>query len=277
MRSRVANAYLIGLSALAVPGVAGSLYRAVDIGWKPIMTLHVILAATVFAMTLLRRRLPYGFRARYLVSLLVVLGGAGLLSFGLLSSGALFLLSTSILAFLLFGSRAGITVSAGCLLLGIGVYLLTRFGALSYAFDHEAYATALSAWVSAGVGLALMISAIGFGVSSFNRQLLDALRGAERERAELAAMNLALEKEMAARRDAEARLGEAQKLQAVGQLAGGIAHAFNNILGVLLGNLDLAVRRAGDDGQQAILIERAIQAAERGANLTQRLLGFARR
>ena len=79
------------------------------------------------------------------------------------------------------------------------------------------------------------------------------------------------------RRAAEEALRQAQKLEAVGQLTGGIAHDFNNLLAVVLGNLELATKRAPDDARLLALLDNAIQAAQRGAALTQRMLAFARR
>ncbi|HSI39713.1 MAG TPA: PAS domain S-box protein [Xanthobacteraceae bacterium] len=79
------------------------------------------------------------------------------------------------------------------------------------------------------------------------------------------------------RRRAEQALRQAQKLEAVGQLTGGIAHDFNNLLAVILGNLELARKRAPDDARLVRLIDNTVQAAQRGAALTQRMLAFARR
>lgn len=79
------------------------------------------------------------------------------------------------------------------------------------------------------------------------------------------------------RRATEDALRQAQKLEAVGQLTGGIAHDFNNLLAVVLGNLELAAKRAPDDARLRSLLGNAMQAAQRGAALTQRMLAFARR
>jgi signal transduction histidine kinase/ActR/RegA family two-component response regulator len=108
---------------------------------------------------------------------------------------------------------------------------------------------------------------------------------AERAR-ELSETNNRLQVEIAGREKTEAALHQAQKLQAVGQLAGGIAHDFNNMLATVLGNLELMERRvsqAGDgwtqsDGERLLrLIERATGAVTRGGHLTSRLLAFSRR
>jgi PAS domain S-box-containing protein len=75
------------------------------------------------------------------------------------------------------------------------------------------------------------------------------------------------------------QLFQAQKMESLGQLTGGVAHDFNNILAAILGSLELARRRvdAGADSRLALLLDNATQAALRGATLTQRMLSFARR
>lgn len=73
------------------------------------------------------------------------------------------------------------------------------------------------------------------------------------------------------------RLMQTERLSAVGELTGGIAHDFNNLLTVIVGNLDLLVEELEDRPMPARLAEVARTAAERGADLTHRLLAFARR
>ncbi|WP_457584656.1 response regulator [Ensifer canadensis] len=79
------------------------------------------------------------------------------------------------------------------------------------------------------------------------------------------------------REAALAQLFEAQKLDTIGQLTGGVAHDVNNLLMAVLGSLNLLKKRLPGDDKSEGLVENAIQAAERGAALTQRLLAFARR
>jgi PAS domain S-box-containing protein len=79
------------------------------------------------------------------------------------------------------------------------------------------------------------------------------------------------------REHALAQLFEAQKLDTIGQLTGGVAHDFNNLLMAVLASLQLLRKRLPDDQRLLRLIDNALQGAERGAALTQRLLAFARR
>ncbi|WP_332774223.1 hybrid sensor histidine kinase/response regulator [Phenylobacterium sp.] len=81
-----------------------------------------------------------------------------------------------------------------------------------------------------------------------------------------------------AERDAvEAQLRHAQRLEAVGQLTGGVAHDFNNLLTVIIGALDLMQRHPEDAARRERMVEAAQNAARRGERLTQQLLAFSRR
>ena len=95
--------------------------------------------------------------------------------------------------------------------------------------------------------------------------------------AALEAAHRTLLDEVAQRERAEEQLRQSQKMEAIGQLTGGVAHDFNNLLMAVLGNLELLRKHLTDDPKAARLIEGAFQGARRGAALTQRLLAFARR
>lgn len=101
-------------------------------------------------------------------------------------------------------------------------------------------------------------------------------RVAERTR-ELEQAHALVLAEVSQRERAEEQLRQAQKMEAIGQLTGGVAHDFNNLLMAVLGNLELLRKHVGDDPRAARLIDGALQGAQRGASLTQRLLAFARR
>ena len=153
-------------------------------------------------------------------------------------------------------------------------------------------------WVAAkGKGLfdgERCIRAIGTAIDITARKASEyALRQAEKELREeiaqrkategkLQQLNLHLEdriaEEVAQRGQAEEALRQAQKMEAVGQLTGGVAHDFNNLLTVIIGGLD-TIRRSqpGDEIRVQRAAEMSLQGAERAASLTARLLAFSRR
>src|SRR4029077_16160173 len=78
-------------------------------------------------------------------------------------------------------------------------------------------------------------------------------------------------------RETEAALRQAQKLEAVGQLTGGIAHDFTNLLTAVISYLELAMSRSAGNPSVVPLLQGAAQAADRGVVLVKRLLAFARK
>ena len=110
------------------------------------------------------------------------------------------------------------------------------------------------------------------------------IRDRQRQVSDLRAANSALEHALAAARDqsarreeVEAQLRQAQKMEAIGQLTGGIAHDVNNMLAIFSASLALLGRKiARGEGDTAPLIDKAQEAVERTAKLTQSLLAFSR-
>jgi signal transduction histidine kinase/CheY-like chemotaxis protein len=134
--------------------------------------------------------------------------------------------------------------------------------------------------------LSLMVSG-GLAVSAALVILLGlmALRTAQRRMTEavdngraLADANARLITEAQEREAAEAQLRQMHKMESIGQLTGGIAHDFNNMLAIVIGSLDMARRRLGEDGDPRVVkgIDNATEGAQRAAQLTARLLAFSR-
>jgi signal transduction histidine kinase/CheY-like chemotaxis protein len=133
-----------------------------------------------------------------------------------------------------------------------------------------------------------LTSAIQAALRARRRQYEVRQHLAERERAaseledqvaartrELEAANRELQTQMAERARVEESLRHAQKLEAVGQLTGGVAHDFNNLLMVIAGGLDM-LDRQHDPVRRKRLLDGMRQAAGRGATLTRQLLAFSR-
>jgi len=91
------------------------------------------------------------------------------------------------------------------------------------------------------------------------------------------AVVLAIVRDLTEREVIDAQLRQSQKMEAIGQLTGGMAHDFNNLLAIVIGNLDMLVSQKKADRQVQELGGEALDAALRGADLTQGLLAFARR
>ena len=86
-----------------------------------------------------------------------------------------------------------------------------------------------------------------------------------------------LSREMRLRQQQEAGLEEARRMEALGQITGGVAHDFNNLLMIVQGSADLLKRRVAGQGRAEALTDAILVAAQRGQTLTRQLLAFGRR
>jgi signal transduction histidine kinase len=135
-----------------------------------------------------------------------------------------------------------------------------------FALDRQAY---LRPWywrVAAWAAFATLAGAAMFlAMDQVTRRL-------EREKEQLRLLVAEGER----RREAESRLLQSQKFEALGQVTGGVAHEFNNLLGAIMGALTMLRRRASDPKEVELLML-AEEAADKGAKITQQMLAFARR
>lgn len=132
------------------------------------------------------------------------------------------------------------------------------------------------------IALLVAMAAMLVGVLGYAHVALRRANAALADRADaLARANRGLEEQIAHREKAEAALRQAQKMEAIGQLTGGVAHDFNNLLQIVLGSLERVRLQASRDNFQLPerldrMIEAAMQGGRRAATLTQRLLAFSR-
>ena len=173
------------------------------------------------------------------------------------------------LTFVIGGMCAGAVVVSASHLPSLLAFLLSASLPVSVFFFYQATT------IGTALGALILVFAAALSVTGLhlNRFLAETMQ----LRFELGAANRRLQAEIAEREATEAALRQAQKLEAIGQLTGGISHDFNNLLTVVIGNLVLAIGRVGDNPGTLPLLQGALQAAERGATLIQRLLAFGRK
>jgi signal transduction histidine kinase/CheY-like chemotaxis protein len=143
-----------------------------------------------------------------------------------------------------------------------------RLGAVYLRTDAETAVQRFARY--AGLGILILLAALVLVVFGMAQA---ALKDANKE---LAARAADLQREIHNRERAEEDLLQSRKMEAIGQLVGGVAHDFNNLLTVVLSGLRLMERNT-DPARRAGTAEAMRQAVERGAGLTRQLLAFARR
>jgi signal transduction histidine kinase len=173
------------------------------------------------------------------------------------------------LTFVIGGMCAGSVVVSASHLPTLLAFLLPASLSMAGRFLYENTATGNAL----GIMILVFAAALSLAGAHLNRIFAETMR----LRFELNAANLRLQAEIGERHATEAALRQAQKLEAVGQLTGGIAHDFNNLLTLVIGNLMLAIGRVGENAAIMPPLQAALQAAEKGVTLIQRLLAFARK
>ncbi|MCC7073607.1 MAG: response regulator [Deltaproteobacteria bacterium] len=264
-RYSIARIYLTGVS-LIVPFVllimvAGPPPRFNGPFWFVAITWGGFLAARFLA--------PPRVQAVIVVGLLMVAAAVGPLFLGLSPGPFLAGASGALLAAVVFGRRAALVMLAVLAVSLLGSGALISSGTLNL---HNRAATdplVVANWVRltlfTGLNVGLLLVVVTELFERMAAAWRDTAEAAERER-----------NEAAQRRVAEQRAFEAQRLESIGRLAGGVAHDFNNLLVVILGWADLLPQSKSEDERNEGL-EAIRTASLQAAQLTRQLLSFARR
>ncbi|MFH1468041.1 MAG: ATP-binding protein [Pseudomonadota bacterium] len=268
---------LAGLAVVGLPFWALSIASLARRGLWLVMIL-VTGGYLLLAICAVRReRLPIGLRAAVLEITLYGLGVYSLAHAGLSGPGPVLMIAMAVLAAVLFGLRSGLLFSA------IGMVTISLAG-LGFASGvlvlHPLVLTNLGSvgvWASATALFAVLCLAMVATPGLLQRALMKSLaerEGAFRELESEGARRSRLESEKQALSE---QLHQAQKMEAVGQLAGGVAHDFNNVLTAVRGHIELALRRIDPQSTAARHLESSLRSADRAQELTGRLLAFSRR
>src|SRR6266508_4319860 len=255
----------------------------------------LLILLTFTALTLLRR-------GRFNLSVATVTGGLLLALALLLTLGGLANSGALLLGFAIPIALDGLLASRRALLLTLG--LSTLIVSLTAILEHlspplAGFVTPHDDITVITVGLfTLAAGLLGLFLDRFGAVLRDALTAAlareqelERVRAALETRTIELEREigeraraeeqlkqdLTERRNLEAQLLQAQKMESVGRLAGGVAHDFNNLLTAITGYADLALGTLPHDAEARDDLAEIIKAAGRACELVRQLLAFARK
>ncbi|MCH7909258.1 MAG: response regulator [Candidatus Hydrogenedentes bacterium] len=277
IRDQVIDITLVVAALLGGIPVATSLSRALSTGWRPALYGDLIVYAVLIVVTLARKRLSFRILATFTLGILTVIGMNALLSWGPASGGILFLLTATVLTTVMFGTRAGVwAVLATVSLVGlVGVGVMN--GWVTYDFDMQAHVNSWSFWISKVVALGFFLGVLVLGVGSTHRRLINTIKDLNSRTLEQRETYEKLKAEIADRRQAEDQLRQAQKMEAVGQLAGGVAHDFNNLLFAIRGYTGLAAATLPADSVVRTHLAEVTKASDRASILVRQLLTFSRR
>jgi signal transduction histidine kinase/ActR/RegA family two-component response regulator len=276
-RERLLRILLYGLAAMGLPAWVMHVHAILQLGMIPNLIVSSIGYWALVVCALLPSRVPFGLRAAALEIVLFGLAVDSLLRFGLSGAGPAILISVAVLATVLFGLRSGLIFGAICMasmgLVGAGYVT----GLLELDPTVPATLSGAQAWTSVTAILTVFCVVLVLAPGMLQRDLLRTLE--ERESGALALVEEAMTraKLQSEKQQLAEQLHQAQKMEAVGQLAGGVAHDFNNVLTAIRGNMELALGSLEPDSRAAQRIETSLHSVDRAAELSGRLLAFSRR
>lgn len=273
---------LCALGAIAL--VAGEVARLLEGALRNdllVACLRLAGAAVLAAAFVLVRRGKFKAGVQLFVSgaVLLIAGGVALTGF---AANALNLVEMTMpLAFaaLLVGRRA-LWTSMAAYALGFAIGGLRDAGHLWGSGPHAPPTQPFGAVGTAIIGFAvvsIVLDRVGLSLREGFELAVARQRELEKKSAEAATANASLKDEMARRQAVEARLIEAQKMEAISRLSGGMAHDFNNLLTVILGCTQIAQESLPVGHAARDSLDGVREAADRAADLTRQLLAFARR
>jgi diguanylate cyclase (GGDEF)-like protein len=193
LKNKLVDFYFkVFLIFMTVP-VAFSIYRVVDIGWKPIFIVHILAILSFYIIFTLRKSLHTTFKSLFLVAISYISGLAGLLQFGLLGNGVLLFSIASILSFILLSLRCFkiVVFFTAVTILLIGIFYPD--GIIQANIDPIKYLQSPKAWIMKALSYAMLLISIlsGVGIVFYTLQVIvDKERG---QRDELRHLNERLE------------------------------------------------------------------------------------
>lgn len=272
-------ASIIGFFALLV-----SLSRILETGWRSVMLFQIIMYVCVVAVAVLRKHLSYHFRSIVAVSVPLLLGIGGLITWGLVGFGIPSLFAFCVLATILYGTRAGIASTCLSVVVIFLVWLSVHTGRFVIDIDASVYIKSVTLWMS---GISFTIGAaglIGIALGGIHQQTAELIASLDKINSEQQETNERLRQEMAerikgekARHEMGVKLQKSEKMEFLGTLAGGVAHDLNNVLSGVTGYAEVLLLKNPGDERSGRYIRAIRESGKKAAAIVQDFLTLARR
>ncbi|MBF0302579.1 MAG: hypothetical protein HQK73_06025 [Desulfamplus sp.] len=283
-RDIVSSRMFMFFTFMTFPVLLISVSRTFETGWQPIFYLHTVFYFITVVIALFRRCLSITFRAVTMLIVMLVLGVADLLQYGLCGMGFLFLSIFCLNTPIMFGKKWGVTALCISIFSIALTAILSLNGTLSPSFDIAVYVNAPTSWLTAISVFSIFVALSVIGMARANEKQLNSIDSLERS--ETLHRNLLIEYKQAEeerkkaeedRKKIEAQLRQSHKMESIGTLAGGIAHDFNNILSAVIGYSEMTLYEVEKGSVAEYNIQQISKAGKRAKELVNQILTFARK
>lgn len=265
------------LAILAFFVLIVSLSRAFTLGWHNVMYIHIGAYLLILGIAFFKRYLPFTVKAVLIISITFILGLSGLAALGLAGYGIGCFLIFCILSTIFFGIKGGISAvilsTASIGIIGVAVV----HGILTFDFNILVYLTSVNTWATAIVGMIVFAGLIVVILATINNQLLELVKTLDNRNKNLKESNIKLLKAFNEKKRLKAGLEQAQKMELVGTIAGGVAHDLNNVLAASISYPELLLMQIPETSPMKKSLENIKKSGLKAAAMVQDLLTLARR
>jgi PAS domain S-box-containing protein len=179
VRDRLFDQTLLYLTVVLPLSGALSIIRAFYHGWQPIHYVHSFLITFFILCTFFRGRIPYRLRVWLQLGAFFLMGGSGLLAYGLVGNAVIGLFTLAILAAIAFGTRAGLILCAIDVIFILVVGVLAATKTITYHFPIDAYATSGIAWVVVTTFFFMCAPMVIIAIGVIHQHLVSSLQGSQ--------------------------------------------------------------------------------------------------
>ncbi|WP_025898785.1 two-component system sensor histidine kinase NtrB [Sneathiella glossodoripedis] len=179
--SRICNGLLIALSVLAVPALITSVSRVNDLGWQPVMSVHVVSAFVLWIVTFYRRKLSFNIRASIVCVLIYMSGFAGLYSLGRLSAGEVWFVIFPTVVTVFFGLRYGVIAIFLTAIGGILIAYLYVSGIKEVPIISSDYLASPFGWWSLIFGILISTSTATVAIGMLSISLVRSIKESDHQ------------------------------------------------------------------------------------------------
>jgi signal transduction histidine kinase/CheY-like chemotaxis protein len=265
------------LTFLGAAMLIASLSRVLFMGWHNFLYIHVAAYLVITGIHLFKKRLPHTLKTLMLSGLIFILAVSGLIKLGLVGYGSGLLFLFCIVSTVFFGLRGGIisVILSTITVAAVGASVVN--GILTYNFNIPVYVRSPFTWLLGTVGMIFFTGLIVTIMSKINSQLTGLVRDLNTQNIELLTANRALGDALEEKRRLKIGLEQAQKMELVGIVAGGVVHDLNNVLASSINYPELLLMDTPEDSPFREPLETIKKSGLKAAAIVEDLLTLSRR
>ena len=257
--------------------LVASFLRIFIVGRHDLMYLHILSYLAIAGIAVFRKYIPHNLKTVFLISIVFIVSLGGLSVFGLVGHGVGGLLILCVLSTIFFGTRGGIAaviVSAVSISL-IGAAFVNRY--ITFKFNVVEYLSSPGAWATCVIGMIILSGLVVSLISTINNQLVKLVQDLNKQNAELKEANKKLEHAIEEQKRLKTGLEQAQKMELVGTIAGGVVHDLNNVLAASINYPELLLLKIPEDSPLRKPLKTIKKSGLKAAAIVQDLLTLSRR